>query len=154
MAKRFLLEIMVLMLALLVGSGEAAAYEPDQTPPPPTSSAATAAPTARPTQAAVVIQGAKAGELTYTVRPGDTLWLIARRFGVTVELIAKTNGFNGKKVLREGMQLHLPYSNEAGSVTMQAGVPVVRNRGLHLVASIQAQTCWVFRDGKLSDRWT
>lgn len=135
----------ILLLAVLVAP--VSARTPEPTPPP-------VAPVRSPTPTAVVVAGDGPTALYYTVRQGDTLWLIARRFGVTVDVVAKNNGFNGQKVLREGMQLYLPYSNEAGSVTLQAGTPVVKNRGLHFVASISRQQCWLFRDGKLLNRWT
>jgi LysM repeat protein len=151
MAKRFLFVLMALIVILLVGAGGAGAYDPDETPAPASS---TRAPTPISTPTAIVVPGSNPGEVYYTVRPGDTLWQIARRFGVTVDLFSKANGFDGRKVLREGMQLFLPYSNEAGSVSFKAGAPVVRGPGFHLVASIGAQTCWFFREGRLLNRWT
>jgi LysM repeat protein len=154
MAKQVLLVLLAFILVIHAGSGEAVAYEPDGTPWPASLPAATASPTPRPTSTGFVVSGNLPGEVYYTVRPGDSLWLIAQRFGVTVEMVAKANGFNGRKVLRDGMQIHLPYSNEAGSVTLKAGVPMVKGRGLHFVASIAAQACWLFRDGQLLKRWT
>jgi LysM repeat protein len=112
----------------------------------------TAGPTGTPTPVAAPEKGPTA--LYYTVRSGDTLWVIARRFGVSVDVVAKNNGFNGKKVLREGMRLFLPYSNEAGSITVKSGEPSAKGRGLHFVSSIKRQQCWLFRDGKLLNRWT
>lgn len=138
------LSLLAVILLVIPGASFAQAPSPMATPPP----AARVIPTPD------VVRGNKPSEVYYTVRRGDTLWLIARRFGVTVDLIARTNGFNGKKVLREGMRLYLPYSNEAGSVKLQAGGPVVTGQGLHFVASIHKQTCWLFEDGSLRNRWT
>lgn len=144
--KRLYLGVSLLLVVLLAAPGVALAQATSPTP--------TRAATPRPTPTAEVQRGNKPGEVYYTVRRGDTLWTIARRFGVTVSLVAKNNGFDGKKVLREGMRLYLPYSNEAGSVTLRGGAPLVKGRGLHFAASIGKQTCWLFRDGKLLDRWT
>jgi len=92
--------------------------------------------------------------LYYTVNGGDSLWLIARRFGITVDVLRKTNGFDGRKVLTPGMQIYLPYSNEIGSVRYGPNEPIVSGSGLHFVASIEQQACWLYRDGGLLKRWT
>ena len=44
---------------------------------------------------------------TVTVRAGDTLWAIARRYGTTVAEIRRLNGLDGD-VIRVGMQLDVP----------------------------------------------
>lgn len=115
-----------------------------------------AAPVPSSTAAAVAAggPGEKPGALYYTVRPGDTLWLISVRYGVPIRVVAETNGFNGNKVLREGMQIYLPYSNEIGTAAYGSDGLVVKGRGLHFVASISRQQCWFFRDGKLLNQWT
>ena len=43
----------------------------------------------------------------YTVRPGDTLWLIARKFGTTVDDIKRLNGLSGN-LLNIGQILKIP----------------------------------------------
>lgn len=159
----------LLAVALLLGPLTAAADSGDWeqaarlwlTPPrstlPPTPTPTltpTATPFPTPAAQGAVVPGDKPGALYYTVRRGDSFWLIAQRFGVTVRLIQDANGFNGRKVLAEGMQLYLPYSNEVGSATYGPDGPVVKGAGLHFLASIRQQKCWLFRDGKLVEEWT
>ncbi len=45
---------------------------------------------------------------TYTVRPGDTLFAIARRFNVDLDALMRVNGIADPKQLRPGMRLVLP----------------------------------------------
>ena len=45
--------------------------------------------------------------ITYTVRPGDTLWLLANRYGTTVDAIRKLNGLSGSN-LSIGQVLKIP----------------------------------------------
>ncbi len=47
------------------------------------------------------------GYFTYTVRSGDTLWLLARRYGTTVDEIRRLNGLTGD-MLRIGQVLRIP----------------------------------------------
>lgn len=58
----------------------------------------------------------------YTVQPGDTLWLISRRYGTTVEAIKRLNGLNGD-MLYIGQVLKIPASQAEGyrEYTVQAG---------------------------------
>ena len=48
-----------------------------------------------------------AGYFLYTVRPGDTLWLLANRFGTTVSAIQNLNGLTSD-ALRVGQVLRIP----------------------------------------------
>lgn len=50
------------------------------------------------------------GEHTYTVRPGDTLWAIARRYGTTVAAIATANGIRDPNRIYPGQELRIPAS--------------------------------------------
>lgn len=42
------------------------------------------------------------------VQPGDTLWAISRRYGVTVEQIARQNGIPNPSLIYPGQQLQIP----------------------------------------------
>ena len=45
--------------------------------------------------------------IEYTVRPGDTLWLLSRRYNTTVDAIKKLNGLSGDR-LDIGQVLKIP----------------------------------------------
>lgn len=49
----------------------------------------------------------KQGHITYTVKQGDSLWLIARHHGVTVEQLQKWNSLNKHTSLQPGQQLDI-----------------------------------------------
>lgn len=44
----------------------------------------------------------------YVVRPGDTLWEIARRFGVTIQAIVELNSLTWPDLIRPGQRLLIP----------------------------------------------
>ena len=45
------------------------------------------------------------GSITHTVKKGDNLWDISRKYGVTVEQIRRLNGLSSKAVLKIGQKL-------------------------------------------------
>ena len=49
----------------------------------------------------------KQGHITYTVKQGDSLWLIARHHGVTVEELQKWNSLNKHTYLHPGQRLDI-----------------------------------------------
>lgn len=53
------------------------------------------------------------GTFQYTVEPGDTLWLISRRYGTTVEAIKRLNGLTGD-MLYIGQVLKIPGAQTNG----------------------------------------
>lgn len=46
--------------------------------------------------------------ITYTVRPGDSLWLIARNFGTTVSELANANNLSPSRPIYPGQRLYVP----------------------------------------------
>lgn len=46
--------------------------------------------------------------IIYFVKPGDTLWNIAKKFGNTVEDISRVNGIENPDILQVGRQLFIP----------------------------------------------
>lgn len=55
----------------------------------------------------VPMPGPESGGMQYTVQPGDTLWLIARRYGTTVDAIKSLNGLTSNE-LSIGQVLRIP----------------------------------------------
>ncbi|MGC9004616.1 MAG: LysM peptidoglycan-binding domain-containing protein [bacterium] len=52
------------------------------------------------------------GGILYQVKERDSLWAIARKFGVSVEEIAKANGISANKTLQIGEKLRIPKSGQ------------------------------------------
>ncbi len=66
-------------------------------------------PDAEPPPEMVKIEAAasSAQEIWYTVRPGDSLWEIARRFGVTVSDLSRWNQIDTGRPIRPGLRLRI-----------------------------------------------
>jgi cell wall-associated NlpC family hydrolase len=82
-----------------------------------------------PTRSAPVRREASPG-LVYEVRPGDTLWRIARQHGTTPERIASLNGISVEATLRIGQRLRIPTE----AVVPPRRVAVTTSRGAVLAA--------------------
>lgn len=54
--------------------------------------------------------GSSSGVIEYIVQPGDSLWLIAQRYGTTVDAIRRLNGLTGT-LIDVGQVLKIPSSN-------------------------------------------
>ena len=46
--------------------------------------------------------------IMYIVKKGDTLWKIAKRFGSTIDDIAKTNGIEDENKIYPGQKIYIP----------------------------------------------
>ena len=57
----------------------------------------------------------------YTVRPGDTLWAIALRNGVTVQALAHANGLTDPGAIYPGEQIAIPQAAASGTYTVKRG---------------------------------
>lgn len=55
------------------------------------------------------------GYTEYVVQPGDTLYSIARRYGVTVDAIARLNGILNPWFVRAGQTLLIPQAGTSGT---------------------------------------
>ncbi len=82
----------------------------------------------------------------YVVAPNDTLYGIARHFGVSIDRLAEMNGLRNPELVRAGMILVIPDSAHAGGVS-RAPAPSLGKR-----ASYRTYTYYTVRPGDtLSD---
>ncbi len=103
-------------------TARAAAYTPTPEPTPTATEEPTVVVTEEPTpeptvevvvtpvqtpevQPSPVVSG---GETSYTVRPGDTLFSIARRYGLTFEEVAAFNGITNPNLIQPGQVIRIP----------------------------------------------
>jgi LysM repeat protein len=70
--------------------------------------AAAAAPTATPQPAAAPAQQAAGPAGVYVIQRGDTLWLIAQRYGITVSALMSANGLADPNRIYFGQVLNIP----------------------------------------------
>ena len=53
---------------------------------------------------------------TYTVKKGDSLWAISRRYDVSLDELYEANGLNKNSVLRVGQQIEIPVEGTTATV--------------------------------------
>jgi membrane-bound lytic murein transglycosylase D len=59
--------------------------------------------------------GKSSGSRVHVVKPGDTLWGVARRYSVTVPSLAAANGLGTQSHLAAGTRLEIPGASGGGS---------------------------------------
>lgn len=82
------------------------AYTPEPVPPP--EPAARPAKPAKRAKKAKVSRAESRGEKVYIAVKNDSLWLIARKHGLTIEELASYNDLSPKARLRVGQKLYIP----------------------------------------------
>lgn len=68
------------------------------------------------------------GDTDYTVRPGDSLWKISRKFGTTVKAVADANGLTKDSVLKVGQELYIPGKKNKESGKKTASTKTTKSR--------------------------
>ncbi len=81
----------------------------------------------------------------HVVQPGDTLSVIAKQYGTTVERLVEINGLGSPDKLRVGMRLLIP--GPGGTV------PTYPGRATSFVVSISEQRCWLYRGETVIAKW-
>jgi LysM repeat protein len=68
----------------------------------------------------------KAAKTTHTVQPGDTLWSLARKYGVTVYMITQANNLKDSDELKVDMKLVIPVVGKttAKTASQNASKPI------------------------------
>ncbi|HUL82961.1 MAG TPA: LysM peptidoglycan-binding domain-containing protein [Gammaproteobacteria bacterium] len=87
--------------------GGAASGSPSQPAPAAATPATATAPQAAPIAIPAALKSAQLRELTYVVRPGDSLSSIARRFRVSVPELRQWNSVADEQILRPGQRLKM-----------------------------------------------
>jgi cell wall-associated NlpC family hydrolase len=82
-----------------------------------------------------VPETASARPLTHTVRPGENLYRISLRYGVTVEAIARANGLTDPERIRAGQILTIPRttSQKATAARTRVTAKALTAAGTHIV---------------------
>ena len=70
--------------------------------------------------------GGGTGATTYVVRPGDTLYSIARRFGTSYQALAAANGLHSPYTIYVGQKLVIPGSGAPAPTPPSGNVYIVR----------------------------
>ncbi len=81
----------------------------------------------------------------HVVQPGDTLSVIAKQYGTTVDRLVEINGLGSPDKLRVGMRLLIP--GPGGTV------PTYPGRATSFVVSISEQRCWLYRGETVIAKW-
>jgi len=92
---------------------------------------------------------AAAGPTIHVVQAGETLSIIARRYGVSVDALVATNGLGSPNLIRVGMRLIIPGKSGTAGSTGTA----ITGKVTKFVASISQQRCWLYSGETVIARW-
>ncbi len=76
-----------------------------------------------PASAAFADDSAQGGIVTYVVSPGENLYRIGLRYGVSVQTLMQANGLNNPRSLYAGQRLRIPTGSRTGAPTVPAVPP-------------------------------
>ena len=62
----------------------------------------------------------RSASASHVVRSGETLWSISRRYGMSIDELARANNLNRQSTLRIGQRLSVRPSSQAGGATVRA----------------------------------
>lgn len=104
---------------------------------------------------------ALAGNITYTVRPGDTLNSIAARYGTTATAIARANGLANPDHIRVGQVLVIPGASSGSNTAVSksnaynrpGGGPQTYLDPTRFAVSISKQHCWLIQNNQVTGSW-
>lgn len=83
----------------------------------------------------------------YIVKPGDSLWTISQKFGVSAEILALTNKINDPKVIFPGQILLIEKIKK--DPTPEPEPPNIDTKGKIIVVVLHAQRVYAYQDGVL-----
>ena len=76
----------------------------------------------------------KAVPARYTIKSGDSLWLIARRFNTSIPKLAQLNGLDPQRYLRPGRTIHIPTAGNTAPNAQVVKYVVRKGDSLWLIA--------------------
>jgi len=146
MAKSLLLILLMGTEVLLAACGQVVTPEPTRVSPPvETPTATRATPVRRSTVQApstslpdTVTPTITPTPIVHVVQQGDTLQAIAFDFGVSVEVLQRTNGIENPQFLQIGQRLVIPVEEEEGQTTPGLLLPTPTPQPIQ----IQGTTCY------------
>jgi len=81
----------------------------------------------------LAITGQLFSQTNYVIQPGDTLYAISRRFGVSMQAIASANNIINPDLIYAGQVLIIPTDGASPPPTPPPGQPPVQNSGTYVV---------------------
>jgi LysM repeat protein len=87
---------------------------------------------------------------THVVQPGETLYAIATRYGVTTAVITQANSLANPSLIHTGMTLTIPSGDALAPAPAPAAAPAAVAKSI--VVDVSEQRAYVYENGQL--RWT